>query len=361
MQLTRKSLRFTETANSVALPEDTDIERRHFSKIGQSECEAFGSAYTIAHISDPHLSRRYYREHIKSLKILLRSILEAGCDHVIISGDIVSTADPDDFFLAREVFSNLGLLDSSRLTVVPGNHDIFGGPHRAMDVLSFPTYIRSVDYPKNLGLFHEAFAETFENVKPLIPGELYPFVKQAGPYSILGLNSIPPWSIFENPLGTNGVVDEPQIRALKAVEGTDEFAGTVPVVAVHHHFNDLIDTSTESGLWQKIESKTMRLKKRRKLLRIFETLGVKYVFHGHIHRNELYERNGIQLANGAGAVCDDPLANLKYNMLMHRNGVCELKTNHLPIPYQSSTVMQKLRWRPRRVAILGVNMELSGK
>jgi 3',5'-cyclic AMP phosphodiesterase CpdA len=354
-------LRFTDKANSVALPEDPDIERRHFSKIGQSESEERASSYTIAHISDPHLSRRYYREHIKSLKILLRSILEAGCDHVVISGDIVSTADPDDFFLAREVFANLGLLDTSRLTVVPGNHDIFGGPHRALDVLSFPSYIRSVDYKKNLALFHEAFSESFENVVPLIPGELYPFIKRAGPYSILGLNSIPPWSLLENPLGTNGIVDERQVSALKGLIGANEFVGSIPVVAVHHHFNDLVDASTESGLWLRIESKTMRLKKRRKLLKLFATLGVKYVFHGHIHRNELYERNGIQLANGAGAVCDDPVANLKYNMVMQNNGTTELKTNHLPIPYQSSTVMQKIKWRPRRSAVPALKLELSGK
>ncbi len=52
--------------------------------------------FRVAHISDPHLSRQFYREHIKSFKLLLRSILEMEYDHVKITGDIVSTADPDD-------------------------------------------------------------------------------------------------------------------------------------------------------------------------------------------------------------------------------------------------------------------------
>ncbi len=306
------------------------------------------STYTIAHISDPHLSRRYYREHIKSLKILLRNILEAGCDHVVISGDIVSTADPDDYFLAREIFSSLGLLDSARLTVVPGNHDILGGPHRATDVLSFPRYIRSVDYEKNLGLFTRAFEETIDGVVPLIHEKLFPFVKRAGPFAIIGLNSIPPWSLLENPLGTNGRIDEAQYEALKSRQSESAWEGSIPVIAVHHHFNDLDDGSAGDGLWKKIESRTMRMRKRRKLLRLFSSIGVKYVLHGHIHRNELYVRNGIELANGAGAVCDDPLANLKYNLLLSGNGACGVKTNHLPIPFQVSTVTQQLHWRPSR-------------
>ena len=359
MTLIKKLSRHTNSYSSAAQPDDSTIEYRHFSKIGLGDADGPASSYVVAHLSDPHLSRRYYRENIKSLKLLLRSILDAGCDHIVISGDVVSTADPDDFFLAREVFSNLGLLDSARLTVVPGNHDIFGGPHRAIDVVSFPRHIRSVDYEKNLTLFHEAFSEAFVGVKHLVPGETYPFIKQVGPFSIVGLNSIPPWSVMENPLGTNGLLSEKQYDALKALNGSDQFGGLVPVVAVHHHFNDLDDGTSESGLWKKIESRTMRMRKRRKLLRLFASLGVKYILHGHIHRNELYARNGIQLANGAGAVCDDPIANLKYNMLVNAGGLCELKTNHLPVPYQTSTVNQKLRWRPRKMPVPEATLEIS--
>jgi Predicted phosphohydrolases len=331
---------------------ESDVERLHFSKCGQNSSDTETSPFIIAHISDPHLSRRYYREHIKSLKMLLRAVLEAGCDHIVISGDLVSTADPDDFYLAREVFSNYGILDSRRLTVVPGNHDIFGGPHRAVDVLSFPRHIRSVDYRKNLDLFYDSFPETFVGAKHLLKDEVYPFIKHVGPFALLGLNSIPPWSFLNNPLGTNGIIDDSQLEALRRLDVHTEFGASVPVVVVHHHFNDLTDDSVEDGLWKTIESKTMRMKKRRRLLKVLGSLGARYVLHGHIHRNELYERNGIRLANGAGAVCDDPLANLKYNSLSYSEGICELKTCHLPIPYQTSTVTQKLGRRTRPVASL---------
>lgn len=338
---------------------ESDVERLHFSKCGRSQSESEASPFTIAHISDPHLSRRYYREHIKSLKMVLRAILEDGCDHIVISGDLVSTSDPDDFYLAREVFSNYGLLDSRMLTVVPGNHDIFGGPHRAVDVLSFPQHIRSVDYRKNLDLFYETFPETFVGAKHLLKDEVYPFIKHVGPFALLGLNSIPAWSFLNNPLGTNGIVEESQLDALRSLDPQIEFGPSIPVVVVHHHFNDLTDDSVEEGLWKTIESKTMRMKKRKRLLKVLRSLGVQYGLHGHIHRNELYERNGIRLANGAGAVCDDPLKNLKYNALSYTADSCELKTVHLPIPYQTSTVTQKIGRRIPSPAIHATNRTIT--
>jgi 3',5'-cyclic-AMP phosphodiesterase len=349
-----KSLKNTPGFDITAqLDVEPDVERLHFSKCGQSQSDTSELPYTIAHISDPHLSRRYYRGHIKSLKMLLRAILEAGCDHIVISGDLVSTADPDDFYLAREVFSNYGLLDSRLLTVVPGNHDVFGGPHRAVDVLSFPQHIRSVDYQKNLDLFYDTFPETFVGVKHLVKDSVYPFIKQVGPFALLGLNSIPPWSFLQNPLGTNGIIEESQLEALRALNAQREFGSSVPVTVVHHHFNDLTDDSVEDGLWKTIESNTMRMKKRRRLLKVLHSLGTRYVLHGHIHRNELYERNGIRLANGAGAVCDDPLQNLKYNALSLTAGTCELTTRHLPIPYQTSTVTQRIARKIRTTSDFG--------
>jgi Icc protein len=295
--------------------------------------------FQIAHISDPHLSRQYYREHIKSFKMLLRALLDDGIDHIIVSGDIVSTGEEDDFYLAREIFANLGLLHSERLTIVPGNHDIFGGPHRAVDVLSFPRYIRSVDYVQHKELFQNAFAETFSGVRRLSDSDLFPFIKTLGPFNIIGLNSTPPWSLRHNPLGTNGNLDDGQVRALAQLAGSEILRDRTNIIVIHHHFNDLHQSEYDAGnLWSRIESNTMRMKRRRKIIRIFHELNVRYVLHGHIHRNELYDRGGIFFANGAGSVCDDPVRYLKYNLLSYTDGYCNIKIRQLPIPYQVSTV-----------------------
>lgn len=305
-----------------------------------------GSSFTIAHLSDPHLSRQYYPEHIKSFKILLRTILDQGCDHIVLTGDIVSTADPDDYYLARKILTTFGLMDSKKLTIVPGNHDVFGGPHRAVDVLSFPRHIRSLDYHRRFALFEEAFAETFLDVKRIDGDNLFPFVKDVGPFAVIGLNSIPPWSLWDNPVGSNGFLSDQQVSALEQLADREEFDDRVPLVAIHHHFNDLHDASSDNSLWTKIESKTMRMKKRRKVLKLFNALGVRIVLHGHIHRNEVYERNGIRLANGAGAVCDDPIRMLKYNRIHHAQGVTAIEVNQLPIGFQTpSTARSFHRFR----------------
>jgi len=304
--------------------------------------EDSGSSYTIAHLSDPHLSRQYYPEHIKSFKILLRTILDEGCDHLVITGDIVSTADPDDYYLARKILTTFGLMDSKKLTIVPGNHDLFGGPHRAVDVLSFPQHIRTVDYRRRLALFEEAFAETFVGIKRMDGESLFPFLKNVGPFAVIGLNSIPPWSLWDNPLGSNGFLSERQMSLIENLAEREELHERIPLVAIHHHFNDLNDASTENSLWRKIESKTMRMRKRRKVLKLFKSLGVQIVMHGHIHRNELYERNGIRLANGAGAVCDDPISMLKYNRLNHVQGVTTIEINQLPITFQTPSAAKSI-------------------
>lgn len=303
--------------------------------------------YLLAHISDPHVSRRYYRDHIKSLKLLLRAVLDAGCDHVVVTGDIVSTADPDDFALAREIFGTLGLLSADRLTVVPGNHDVFGGPHRATDVLEFPSRIRTVDRAAMRALFVDAFAETFEGVMRPDPALPFPFVKRAGPFDIIGIDSTMPWSLLRNPLGSNGHVDDAQLRALSALAQRGADASRIPVVAMHHHLRDAVDATPDHRLWTAIERRTMRLRGRARLLRRLASLDARVVLHGHVHLNETYIVRGMRVANGAGAVCDDPIPFIKYNTLRVHEGNLGLEIRTLPVPYQSQTLPRvQSRWIP---------------
>ena len=335
LRVTSKLSRNSASDVSRAQPETRFAGKVFHHEDSLAATKPAGASFTIAHLSDPHLSRQYYREHIKSFKILLRTILDHGCDHLVITGDIVSTGDPNDYYLARTILTTFGLMDSKKLTIVPGNHDVFGGPHRAVDVLSFPRYIRTVDYHRRLALFEEAFAETFIGVRRLNTDSLFPFVKEAGPYAIIGLNSILPWSLWDNPLGSNGMVSDDQISLLAGLQNPDDFGGRIPLVAIHHHFNDLNDASTDSSVWRRIESNTMRMKRRRKTLKLFASLGVQAVMHGHVHRNELYQQYGVQLANGAGAVCDDPVARLKYNCLTYDGGKTAIEINTLPIAFQT--------------------------
>jgi Icc protein len=313
---------------------DTAPMSSHVQSSTELPQESDRAQFRLVHLSDPHLSRQFYREHMKSFKLLLKSILAEGFDHLVITGDLVSTGDEDDYYLAREILGNLGLLDANRLTVVPGNHDIFGGPHRAVDILSFPQYIRSVDYKRHLERFQLVFGETLGNVISYGQDSVFPFVKHVGPCSIIGLNSIPPWSLRKNPLGTNGALDDSQWSALLQMHADGQLNRTIPLVAMHHHFNDLTDDSSSNGFWKRIESRTMRMRGRTKTRRLFQWLGVRYVLHGHIHRNEIYHADSITMMNGAGAVCDDPIRFLKYNEIRFSHGKESARTNILSSPFE---------------------------
>ena len=134
--------------------------------------------FQIAHISDPHLSRQYYRENIKSFKMLLRSILNEGADHIMISGDIVSTADEDDYYLAREILSNHQLLDSSRLTIVPGESLISSAGRIEQPISLVFRSISGVSTMRGiLNCSRVHFAETFQGVTRLDEKNLSPFIK----------------------------------------------------------------------------------------------------------------------------------------------------------------------------------------
>jgi 3',5'-cyclic AMP phosphodiesterase CpdA len=59
---------------------------------------------------------------LERLHAVVDRVLGLAPDHILISGDLTTTALPDEFRSAREALAAL-LLDSSRVTVIPGNHD----------------------------------------------------------------------------------------------------------------------------------------------------------------------------------------------------------------------------------------------
>jgi 3',5'-cyclic AMP phosphodiesterase CpdA len=59
---------------------------------------------------------------LERLHAVVERVLGLAPDHVLITGDLTTTALPDEFRTARAALADL-LLDSSRVTVIPGNHD----------------------------------------------------------------------------------------------------------------------------------------------------------------------------------------------------------------------------------------------
>jgi 3',5'-cyclic AMP phosphodiesterase CpdA len=68
------------------------------------------------------LTGRAGKFRLERLEAVVDRVLGLEPDHVLITGDLTTTALPDEFRDARAALAAL-LIDSDRVTVVPGNHD----------------------------------------------------------------------------------------------------------------------------------------------------------------------------------------------------------------------------------------------
>jgi len=270
----------------------------------------------IAHLSDPHINLKYHPQHLPRLRRALEDAL--GCsnaDHIIITGDLTSNADSRDLRTVRRLFESLGIMKSSKLTVIVGNHDIYGGPHLADEVLSFPERCKTTYYDEKLSIFQDTFAELFADTITMDP-QGYPFLKRLrqndrNSVCLMGFNSISRHSLIKNPVGSNGEIPKemhPEVIELAAHHAWK----TAParIVLTHHHFFrnrdiahlEIADGISSRGLASRIEQRTLKLHGKRHLFKLFDKIGVDLVLHGHVHFTGSYERHGIDFLNGGGAV-----------------------------------------------------------
>ncbi len=273
----------------------------------------------IVHLSDLHLSPKYYPERSHRLNNALRQATAHKADHIIVSGDITNQALPDEFAEFRRIIADHGLLDGNRLTVVPGNHDIFGGPYHAEDVLEFPAQCQRTDYDRKLSLFHRNTEELFATAVPLDPQHRYPFVKNLGSTAIvIGLNSVTRWSPLKNPLGSNGLVDDAQFDLLKSFLQSGAVEEKNVFIVIHHHLHKTPVTTSASKLerlWNAIEDTTMKMRKKKRLLRLFSRSGIAGVFHGHVHSTEEYRRRSIPCYNAGGSIVPSRHRPISFHLL----------------------------------------------
>jgi 3',5'-cyclic AMP phosphodiesterase CpdA len=77
---------------------------------------------TIAHLSDLHFGAS--QTTTARAKEIVRALLIADVDHVVVTGDITDNGRAHELELFHRTFAPL--LDQGRVTVVPGNHDRLG-------------------------------------------------------------------------------------------------------------------------------------------------------------------------------------------------------------------------------------------
>jgi predicted phosphodiesterase len=266
----------------------------------------------IAHLSDLHIHPRYFPERSARLHQTLSECRDRNVGHVVITGDLSHLGQVEELEECASILRRHGYWDSSRLTVTIGNHDIFGGPYLAEDVLTFPGNCRDTDYEAKVNTFRNIFSPAFESTIPADNGAVFPFVKLIGSVALIGINTVAHWKAVRNPLGSNGDVDEVQYEQLARMLGDRRLHDHRIFALTHHHFHTpkyLAVCSLMEKVWQRIEGQTLKLWNRKRLLDLLKAHGVEKILHGHVHEHSEYRADGL-LCHNAGAsmlpVADQP-------------------------------------------------------
>lgn len=285
----------------------------------------------IAHISDLHLDKTYKRNNYYKTIRLLEYITDNGFDHVILTGDITENAEASAFELARSLFKKFGLLDHRKLTLTIGNHDIYGGVHLAEDVLNFPKKCRATNYGMKVKEFEHYFRETFTGTQRTNTGALFPHIKEFDEFVLLNINSISRYSMLKNPFASNGEISTEQLRLSENLLNSINHKGKQLIVAAHHHFTKpVVDEDDSSALWSVIDTHTMKLRKKKSIIKKFKAYGVNAVLHGHVHESCEYYRKSIRFINGGGSILSPTNDILQVNLINIEKSIL---TSRINIPY----------------------------
>lgn len=271
----------------------------------------------IAHISDLHINSHIRDSKINETEFLLKRISELKVDHLVLSGDLSDFANEEDFEILRKLLKKYNFMNGERLSVVIGNHDIFGGLKTAEDIFTFPDYCSSVNYDNKVTLFNSYFKEAFDHTIYKSENNYYPFAKLLDTSLLVGVNSIAHYSKLKNPFASNGKLGKEQLSELTNV--MNDFGSLVEnrVLIIHHHFIK-IKSKFKLGaksLWTAIENQTMKLKNKKKLFNLIKSFNFDLVLHGHFHENKSYVRKEISFLNSGGTIKNGKANSLFYNLI----------------------------------------------
>jgi 3',5'-cyclic AMP phosphodiesterase CpdA len=249
------------------------------------------TAYTLAHLSDPHLAplpepsarelmskrvlgylnwtRNRHTFHIReTLDPLIADVKAQRPDHIAITGDLVNISLDAEFKQAAEWLRSVGTPE--HVSVIPGNHDAYVASMRDRFATEFADYLRSDNAPS-------AGAVTF------------PYLQRRGPLALIGLSTAVPTA----PFMATGKLGVQQLEALEQILTGISPADTFRVLLIHHP----LDTDRKRRL--------KRLTDAGELKALLHRRGVDLVLHGHDHRHATVWLEGV---NGKFPVVGVPSA-----------------------------------------------------
>lgn len=268
----------------------------------------------IIHISDLHLNSFYKNSHLEEIKFILDYITKENFDHLIITGDLTENADQQDFEILRNLFRKHNLLKGDRLSLMIGNHDVYGGIITPDDIFTFHEKCEKINFHLRFNEFYLYFFEAFENC--VYRNDYFPYAKLIDDVLLVAMHSVMGYSKVKNPFASNGIVSLDQYTEITKILDQYSFIKR-KLIFTHHHFNKIVSMKTSSlhNVWQNIEKQTLKLKKKNRLFNLFKKYNIDIVLHGHYHKSVEYFRKGTRFLNAGATIKDNPRKSVKINFI----------------------------------------------
>jgi 3',5'-cyclic AMP phosphodiesterase CpdA len=224
------------------------------------------AAFTLAHMSDPHLpplpaprlidlagkralgylnwtrNRHKYQKR-DVLDALVSDMQAQRPDHIAVTGDLVNLALEAEFTQAAAWLENVG--EPDRVTVIPGNHD---------------AYVRATRHR-----FAETWGDYLGSDEAQAGGVVFPLLRRRGRMVLIGVSSAVPTP----PLMATGWLGRAQLDALERMLMDLSAEPVFRVLLIHHPLRS--------------DSRFKRLTDASGLLALLKLHGVELILHGHDH------------------------------------------------------------------------------
>jgi 3',5'-cyclic AMP phosphodiesterase CpdA len=185
--------------------------------------------------------RRKQRRHIQAvLDAIAADVAAHAPDHVVITGDVINFATPEEFAAARTWLEGLG--DPATVTVSPGNHDA----------------LSAAGAPRGFGPWKPWLGDD---------GDGFPYLRVRGPVALVNLSSAIPTALHLAQ-GTLGAAQIERARALLRETGE---RGLYRVVLLHHP----VAQGVVAGRKELTDAQALRA--------MLADAGAELILHGHAH------------------------------------------------------------------------------
>jgi 3',5'-cyclic AMP phosphodiesterase CpdA len=254
------------------------------------------SNFRFAVVSDLHLALPHTiwnhpsRFHLVEVSIpafesVLEHLTQLNIDFLLLPGDLTQHGEPDNHAWLQERLAQLPF----PTYVVPGNHDIpvVMADQQSIACVDFPHYYQKFGYNKTDQLYYTC---------QLLPG-----------VRLIGLNS----NSFDDQGQQIGRLDTQQLRWLEEVlaKTGDELV----LVMVHHNVVEHLPNQSRHAM-----ANRYMLENAPDLLRILRQYGVRLIFTGHLHIQDVAYSQGVyDITTGSLVSYPHPYRILEYHQDNH--------------------------------------------